>query len=112
MPEMKVLVPTLLALTLFPSLFGCRHTVAVRSDPVGASLHHGRTNLGNTPTEVVLWKAPFVQYRVRVGYPGHRAVEVDLARGLTPWTPRRQHEVVLVAEHGPAGTWEAEQAGE
>ncbi len=108
MPQMKlpVLLPLLLA-----ALMGCRHRVTVVSDPVGASLHHGRTSLGSTPTEVVLWTAPFLRYTVRVGRSGYRAVEVDLARGLKPWRPRRQHEVVLVREHGPSGTWDAEEAG-
>jgi hypothetical protein len=109
MPQMKLPVWLLL---LFAALTGCRHRVTVVSDPLGAAVSHGRVSLGTTPTEVVLWKAPFLRYRVRVGHSGYRAVEVDLARGLRPWRARRQHEVILVREHGPSGTWDAEEAGE
>lgn len=102
---MPIRWPTLLAVLLL----GCRHRVEVRSTPSGATLHHGRQNLGTTPLELRLWHHPFARYRVRVGLSGHRAMEVDLARGLKPWRPRVVRELLLVPEHGPAGTWSPEE---
>jgi len=73
------------------------------------------------------WK-PFARRRVQVSAPGYRTLEFTLTRQLIQETdyltdiignpaeavgdkPRRTLELVLVPEHGPAGTWSAEDIG-
>lgn len=103
---------------------GCPYKVTLTSDPTPAEvlLPDGRTVV--TPAEVKLRWVPFGHQRITASAPRHRALEVDLRKteirfwrfvGGTiarPATlggrPRGEVELVLVPEHGPAGSWSPE----
>lgn len=81
--------------------------------------------VGATPVEVVVWSVPFARPKARLSMPGYRPVQVGLRRDRKPlarlwdlltfrWrrafalVPAAHHEVLLVQDHGPAGTWTPE----
>ena len=76
------------------------HRVHVTSDPPGATLHVGKKLVGSTPQDFKVWRVPFKPMRVRVQARGYRPAVVNLrkARGAAV-------EVLLIREHGDAGTW-------
>lgn len=88
------------------ALVGCTYRVTVDSDPPGAlmTLRDGRTVV--LPEEVRFHAVPFTRRVVTVTAPGYRTAEVDTSAYLGR---PREVEVLLVREHGPAGTWTAEQ---
>ena len=101
-----------LALSMALSASGCARRVLVVSDPPGASVRRNREPLGATPLELRVWWVPFWRQEVRVSMAGYRSVEIPLRRHLG-WFPQlTTHEVRLVEEHGPAGTWTEEEAKE
>ena len=117
--------PAALAAALL--LAGCAHRVALDSDPPGATVRRGDAALGVTPTEVRLRWWPGRKLPVEVASPGYRAVAIRLDedvgilriagevltlrwRRLLGLRPRAVHRLVLVPEHGPAGTWTPEDA--
>lgn len=85
---------------------GCRHRALITSDPPGAEVRMGRRYLGVTPLEVEVWRVPFAPNDVRVNLPGRRWTEVTLSK----WQRKSEHEVLLVRQHGRAGTWTPEDA--
>ena len=67
----------------------------------------GRTYLGVTPIEVKVGRWPWSKNTLRVNLPGRRWTEVKVRR----WRLRKsEHEVLLVRQHGRAGTWTPEEA--
>lgn len=103
----------------------CAHRITVVSEPVGADVVLRGRELGPTPVEVVLWTNPFVRPRATLSFPGYRRVRVDLSRNRRPLRRFREllvlrwrrafalvsvaeHEVLMVPNHGPAGTWTPE----
>ena len=105
---------------------GCAYTVQMSSEPLGAyvELPDGETIV--TPETVSLKVAPFSKQVVRVSAPGYRTIEADLRRGevtlprylgdflfhpaaVLGHEPRGDMVFVLVPEHGPTGTWSAEE---
>lgn len=107
------------------ALTGCAYRVALTSLPMPAqvTLPDGRVVV--TPTEADLRWAPFAHQVVIANAPGHRTLAVDLREheikfwrlvGTTvfhPATivgrPRGEIRLVLVPEHGPAGTWTSDE---
>ena len=112
-------------LLLAPMLAGCAYRVTITSTPTPAEvvLPDGRTIV--TPRTVKLRWVPFGQQRVTAYVPGHRPLEVDLRRTEIRWwryvaqtfarprtlggASRGEVRLVLVPDHGPAGTWTAEE---
>jgi hypothetical protein len=105
---------------------GCAYRVTLASLPEPAEIDlPGRRGTVVTPTEVTLRYVPFGHQRVRVRAPGYRVLEVDLRRteirlgryfSDSLWRPatlaggsRGTVRFVLVPEHGPVGTWEADE---
>lgn len=100
-------------LALFTLLLpGCVRRVIVESDPAGAMVRDEEQVLGPTPYERRVWWIPFAHQRVTVGMVGYRRVSVDLRRDLGLFRWQTVHEVVLVPEHGPSGTWLPEDAAQ
>lgn len=122
-----VRILTLAALLLAPT--GCAHRVRIVSDPAGAQVRYRRAPVGPTPVEVTVWSVPFTHPTARVVLPGYRPMEVDLSADRRPcrrlgelltlrWrkglglAPASTHEVMLVRQHGPLGTWDVEDVPE
>ena len=101
---------------------GCAHRVLITSDPPGANVRIGRTLYGPTPQEIRLWYWPLRPMKVRVFVDDYRATELRMGKDVNTLTylgelltlrwprmlgfaVRREHRVVLMREHGPAGTW-------
>lgn len=89
---------------------GCARRVVVLSDPPGAMVRTTDEVLGPTPYERRLWWSPFGKEEVIVGMLGHRRVRLDLRDNLGWFRGETVHEVILVPEHGPSGTWLPEDA--
>ena len=105
-------------------LMGCSYRVRLRSDPqpVEATLPSGRVVL--TPSVVRLKWTPFGRQWVTFRAPGYRPLTIDLRRRevrllrMTGQAVRHPKTllgdvrgdvfVVLVPEHGPAGSWTSE----
>jgi hypothetical protein len=85
--------------------------------------------VGATPAEVVVWSVPFSRPTARLTLPGYRPAQIALRKDRHPlrraWefltfrykrafalVPNAHHEVLLVPQHGPAGTWGAEDVPE
>lgn len=102
----------------------CRHTVRVASDPDGALvlLPDGREAV--TPFDIRARRPPVPAREaarrggatMTVQAPGYRAVEIRVGRAvdkgkyeILPADPavdrRREVRLLLVEQHGPAGTW-------
>ena len=102
-------------------LGGCAYRVALSSQPtpVQVMLPDGTTVV--TPSEVVVRWRPYGHQRITASSTGMRPVTVDvrerevrlwrfvgttLAHPDTLWgRPRGEVHLVLIPEHGPAGTW-------
>ena len=104
---------------------GCAYKVALSSQPTPARVTlPGDQGSVITPAEVVFRWAPFNEQVIQVTADGYRPLEVDLrtheirmGRYLTdtlfrPATlfgqPRGEVRLMLVPDHGPIGTWTAE----
>lgn len=103
-------------------LAGCAYKVALSSvpTPVEVVLPDGRVVV--TPVEVDLRWAPFGHQPIVARAVGYRPLELDLRRDeirlgrlvgttlghpSTLWgRPRGEIRLLLVREHGPAGTWD------
>ncbi len=91
---------------------GCARKVTVTSDPPGASVRKNGELVGPTPVDVRVWWVPFWKQEVRLTMSGRRAAVVSLRKNLGLFRAHTVHEVVLIPEHGPAGTWTVEEAKE
>jgi len=106
-------------------LAGCAWRVQLESSPVPAQVLLPKEDRVATPAEVKLRWVPFGRQRITVSAKGYRPIEVDLRReeirfiryvGTTARGPRRYGEegsrgeirYMLVPDHGPVGTWTAE----
>ncbi len=108
-----VLRPILLLTTasaLFAGTPGCVRHVMLTSDPVGARVERRGEELGATPIELDVWKLPFSPQRVTLSLAGYRTVELPLNYKLGWFRMRTTQQMVLVPEHGAAGTWTPEDA--
>lgn len=127
-PSPRRRLPALLAL-LLASLWlqGCIvHRVRVESEPPGAVVRLDGRVKGVTPLEFnTVWVPALTRtfpkaYKLRVTLPGYRPVTTSLRADVRLWRylihpfrvremlglrPRSIRRVVLVARHGPAGTW-------
>lgn len=109
-------------LLLWLALQGCTYHVRVESRPIGAVLWLEDGSSVVLPQDVDLPWRPFKPPKARVTFPGYRTLETRFTRRLVKGSeylsdpfvaqdeafgdkPRRVLEVVLVPEHGPAGTW-------
>lgn len=105
-------------------LSGCTYTLQMRSEAPGARVEGLEGGAVSLPTEVKVPIGPWVRRKVVVSAPSYRPVELDLGSRtqraadlgffavLLPWRPRKAElDVVLVKEHGPSGTWTAEELG-
>ena len=119
-----VSLPRLLCWVALLGLMGCSYRVRLRSDPqpVEATLPSGRVVL--TPSVVRLKWTPFGRQWVTFSAPGYRPLTLDLRKRevrllrMTGQAVRHPRTllgevrgdvlVVLVPEHGPAGTWTAD----
>lgn len=119
-----VSLPRLLCWFAVLGLMGCSYRVRLRSEPqpVEATLPSGRVVL--TPSVVWLKWTPFGRQWVTFTAPGYRPLTLDLRKrevrllrmtGQAVRHPRTLFGevrgdvlVVLVPEHGPAGTWTAD----
>lgn len=115
---------------------GCLvHRVRVESEPPGAVVRVNGKVRGSTPLEFrVVWTPPLVRsYPMQLTLPGYRPVVADAEGWLRPSPLRRDVRLwryllhpfrvrqwlglearssfhyVLVPEHGPSGTWNAEE---
>jgi len=120
-----VSVVRLLCWIALVGLMGCSYRVRLRSDPqpVEATLPSGRVVL--TPSVVRLKWTPFGRQWVTFSAPGYRPLTLDLRKrevrllrmsGQAVRHPRTllgevrgDVFVLLVPEHGPAGTWTADE---
>jgi hypothetical protein len=109
-------------------LAGCAWRVHVASIPVQAQIELPTEQRVVTPRDITFRYWPFGHQRILVSAKGYRTIEADLRideirslryLGTTLRGPRRYGDredggargeirYVLVPEHGPAGTWDAE----
>ncbi len=107
-------------------LAGCAWRVLVESGPVPAEIVLPNEERVVTPAEVKLRWVPFGRQHVTLSARGYRPIEVDLRKdeirffryvGTTVRGARRYGEkegsrgeirYMLVPDHGPVGTWTAE----
>lgn len=118
MPAMPVVQLALLSLLLG----GCVHRFEVSTSPPGGMATFNGTAVTGAPYEVAVH--PFGRRQISVVVPGYRPMSVKLARtgplsyltdaltfhwlralGLVTYA---KVELALVPEHGPIGTWNAE----
>jgi hypothetical protein len=89
-----------------------RVTLATEPAPVQIALPDG--SVVATPAEVSLRWVPFGHQVVTASAPGYRPLTIDLRRTEVRWphwlrgASRRKVELLLVPDHGPAGTWRPE----
>ncbi len=118
----------MIGLWLAALLAGCTYRVEVEARPAGATLELADGRQIGLPAEVRYSALPFHRRPATVSAPGHRDLEIrtggfglgELGLITDPILrpglffgpdPRRQVEVLLVPEHGPAGTWTEDQVG-
>lgn len=118
-------LPALLVPMTLLAAAACTPRVLVTSDPVGAEVRMNRVVAGTTPVELELPVNPLRRPTARVSFPGHRAVTLEVGRDRRAarrlwylltfrWrrafclVPTASHEVILVPQHGGAGTWTEE----
>ena len=107
---------------------GCVHRVYIETTPPGATVTMSGEKLGVTPLDDRMWWYPFRPMEARVVMPGYRTVRLDLSERVGPWVlagdmvrpwrwgrlvgvqHRGRHEVVMIRNHGPSGTWTPEDA--
>ena len=105
----------------------CRHQIQIESIPSGATIEYKGEELGTTPLELGFWWAPFRPYPLTVHLNGYRSFEFQAGRSLSVRTitqdiirfrwkrligteTRSSYRLQLIREHGPAGTWNPEEA--
>src|SRR6187200_25685 len=118
---MKAIVPVLL-------LAGCAWGVHVESVPVQSQIELPNGDRVVTPHDITFRYVPLGHQRIRITAKGYRTIEADLRKdeirsfryiGTTLRGPRRYGDqdeggtrgeirYMLVPDHGPAGTWDAE----
>lgn len=115
----------LATLLLCCCLWACAHRVTITSEPPGATITVRDKRLGPAPQEVRFWWYPFRPMKVKVSAEGYRSLTMKLNDDLGPlhftrllftgrWAkmvglrPAANHEVMLIRQHGPAGTWTSE----
>ncbi len=107
-------------------LAGCAYTVTLTSAPMPARVQLPGGRVVATPVDAKLRWAPWSHQVVTADAPGYRTLVVDLrddevrlgrwiATSLfrpATWSgaPRGEVRLVLVPEHGPSGTWSADDA--
>lgn len=101
---------------------GCAHRVAIHTEPPGATIKVGRKVIGPAPQEVRFWWWPGRPMRVRVEKRGYRPLVIEASdtvharsflrdfftfhyKRMVGLTPRASVNVLLIRDHGPAGTW-------
>jgi hypothetical protein len=101
---------------------GCAHRVELTSEPPGAEISVRGRPVGASPVELRVWWVPLGHLPVHAELQGYRDLDLDLQGDLGPvrilgeiltfrvprllgLKPRSSHQVVLVREHGPVGTW-------
>lgn len=104
---------------------GCAYRVSLASLPSGAQVTLPDGSTIATPSETTLRWKPFSKQEITVRAVGYRPLTIDLRRSevrlsryirdalFRPRTwrgePRGEIELVLVPEHGGAGTWTADE---
>lgn len=111
-PVLPPIPPFVFAVGLAAGGPGCIRHVLLTSDPIGARVERRGEELGTTPLEIDVWKLPFSPQRVTLSLPGYRTVEMPLNHRLGWLRMRTTQELVLIPDHGPAGTWTPEEARE
>jgi len=113
-------------LLLLP-LLGCMHKAQITTDPLGAEVAWRGAAVGTAPIELTTLWLPFRDMSVEVQLPGFRGTVVDLSRDIGPlratgeflslrwgrlfgFRARTVHQIRMIPEHGPVGTWSAEEA--
>ena len=102
---------------------GCAYKATLHTDPIGASLYVDNELVGIAPYDVTV-RAFSGPRQVRVELPGYRPYEVHFGteRRLLPRLrfalvhpavvlgrkPPPERLLLLIPEHGPAGTWTPE----
>ncbi len=113
----------LLAAAVLAGTTGCAYSATLQTNPVGASvfLDNEPAGIAPVPIKVRAFTGPSL---IRVELPGYRPYEVELKTERRLWTrfkfglvnpgvilgstPPPVRTLVLVPEHGPAGTWTPE----
>ena len=100
---------------------GCAYKVRVETVPAGATVETPRGQRLTAPGQLKLSAVPFAQQRFKVSAAGYRTLEGDLrwtgvqtvAQPGTMIGIRRYKliKIVLVPDHGPAGTWTPDDVG-
>lgn len=90
-------------------LVACLVRVPIETSPIAGEVRWEGERL-RTPAEVPVRWVPWRRATVVVAAPGYRVVRVPLRLGWGPLSPRRVApvRVLLVPDHGPAGTWTPE----
>jgi hypothetical protein len=102
----------------------CAYKVELSSVPASVEVELPDGSVVTTPTVVRLRWVPFEHQRITAVTEGYRPLIVDLRRDEIRWTrlafgwirhpgvlwgePRGEVQVILVPDHGPAGTWTIE----
>lgn len=117
--------PSLFLVLCLGLLGACAHRVEVHTEPPGATIKVGRKVIGPAPQQVRFLYLPGRPMRVRVEKRGYRPLVFEASetvrlrsfigdfltfryRRMVGLTPRATVKVLLIREHGPAGTWTAE----
>lgn len=120
MPASPARLPLLALLAAL--LVGCAHRARFVTDPPGATISARGQELGTSPRDVSFRWWLFNPMKVTISAPGYRTVTVKMkgdvglfrftgellslrVKRLFATVPRTTHEVVLVREHDPSGTW-------
>ena len=96
------MVKQLLAVVLL-GLPACSSSIRIQSQPLGAVAAFENGERLVTPVDVPLSKWPRQRETVIFSATGYRTVEMKI-----PYSCRDEWMIVLVPEHGPAGTWNEE----
>ena len=108
---------------------GCRHQIQIQSTPVAADVYWQNDFIGTTPLTTTFWWYPGRRIKLDVRYKTYRSVGIPIHSSINPailtrefisfrWktmlglTTRAKYNVLLIKEHGPAGTWTPEDAKE
>jgi hypothetical protein len=108
-------------------IVGCLHRIRVESFPPGATVYHKNNDIGTTPLEKTIIWYPFLQIPMEIRLPNYRSVNFNAQDQLSvrkitldiftfrykKWLgiePRVVHNIYMIREHGPTGTWTPEDA--
>ena len=106
---------------------GCAHKIAITTDPVVGQVKLSTTESVSVPMDTVVFWTPFKHQYATVSAVGYRPVTIDLLDRVGPtkllldgitfrWqrlagiATREHREVLLIKEHGGAGTWTTKDA--